>query len=45
MFYLGCCMQFLDLEAIASDDHSTDDEEEESDHALYHTFYIFKLIL
>ena len=33
--------QFLDLEAVASDDHSTDCEEEESDRASYPYLYIY----
>jgi hypothetical protein len=38
--------QFLDLEAVASDGRSTDDEDEESDRASYPYFlYIFLLIL
>ena len=37
---------FLDLEAVATDGHSTDDDEQQSDRALYlYFFIIFILIL
>ena len=42
LFIQASVLDFLDLEAVANNDRSTDSEEHESDGALY--FY-FKLIL
>ena len=35
LFVQASVLDFLDLEAVANDDHSTDSEEHESDGALY----------
>ena len=40
LFVYASVLDFLDLEAVANDDYSTDSEEHESDGALY--FYFFK---
>jgi hypothetical protein len=37
--------QFLDLEALASDDHSTDGEEEGSDRASYPYFFLYVILI
>ena len=42
-FVQAAVREFLDLEAIASDDHSTDSEEQESDRA-YYPYFSFILI-
>ena len=40
-FVYAAVRQFLDLEAVASNDHSTDGEEGESDRASYPYLYIY----
>ena len=42
LFVQASVLNFLDLEAVANDDCSTDSEEHESDGALYFYFFLKK---
>ena len=42
LFIQASVLEFLDLEAVANDDRSTDSEEHESDGALYSYFFLKK---